>query len=65
MRLTKGVYSLRLRFVIIREIRPAGLNEAIEIYGIGQGLVTDDYDYDLTGKWRIGRYYAELARGSV
>lgn len=26
----------------------AGLDEAIEIYGIGQGLVTDDYDYDLT-----------------
>lgn len=29
---------------------PAGneINEAIEIYGIGQGLVTADYDYDLT-----------------
>lgn len=25
-----------------------GLNEAIEIYGIGQGLVTGDYTYDLT-----------------
>lgn len=46
--LDKGRAFIAVKIRNYKRNTPAGLNEAIEIYGIGQGLVTADYTYDLT-----------------
>jgi len=46
--LDKGRAFVAMKIRNYKRNPPSGLNEAIEIYGIGQGMVTSDYTYDLT-----------------